>query len=67
MSVAAFTPTPARTAEPAPGRHLAVVRDAESVQDQGGIWTDETYWRETAELTAWLTGLARLDAEIMSL
>ncbi|QQS01704.1 MAG: hypothetical protein IPK37_04600 [Austwickia sp.] len=66
MSVAA-TPWPGMpTREPARVRLLAAVRDEPRAQEGGGIWSDAAYAVEADELTTWLRGLARLEAEVLS-
>jgi hypothetical protein len=54
------------TREPARVRLLAAVRDEPRAQEGGGIWSDAAYAVEADELTTWLRGLARLEAEVLS-
>ena len=55
------------TRPPARARWLAAVADTDDDQQQGGIWTDLDYADEAGELAMALRGLARLEAEILSL
>lgn len=65
MSVAA-TPWGVTPRRPGRVRPLAVVGD-DAARDAGGIWSDAAFAAEAGELTTWLRGLARLEAEILSL
>lgn len=67
MSVAATPVVGVTTQDAGRVRPLAVVREGSSGQECGGIWGDDAYAVEADELTTWLRGLARLEAEILSL
>ncbi|MBW3085147.1 hypothetical protein KEM60_01344 [Austwickia sp. TVS 96-490-7B] len=58
-------PTP--TESVASRRHLVLVREGPRDDDDVGIWIDEDLSAEAVRLTVLLRGLARLEAEILSI